>query len=233
MNKVKGQVKRYIIGLLIVFTSGCSGVKVLQSWKSEDLGDVKEKQFLVIARTDNNPVRKVFEDEIVRAMLKKGFSSKPSYAEIPDLNPDRKLNDEQLDKIRQDFINKGYQGVVLTVLKDVEVNSKTSVEQGHYEGGTYAGVLPRNYNGTFPAYYGDFYGYFRHPSSYSTYGNWVEESFETRTTYNFVLETVVYDLEKTGEDQLIAAVTSVIEEPASVKETAGPYVKKIVGALKN
>jgi hypothetical protein len=228
---MKSLIKIQFVMLVTILLAGCSTVKVLNSWKAENAGNAKTKQFLVIARTDNNPVRKVFEDEIVQGMEKKGFNASPSYITIPELKPDRPLGENDLENIKQRFLSEGYQGVVLTVLKDVEVISKTNVEQGHYEGGTYAGVLPRNYNGTFPTFYGDFYGYFAHPSSYSTYGTWVEESFETQTTYNFVLETVVYDLERPGKEQLIAAVTSVIEEPAQIKETARPYVAKIIQAL--
>ena len=228
---MKSLIKIKFVMLVTILLAGCSTVKVLNSWKAENIGNAKAKQFLVIARTDNNPVRKVFEDEIVQGMEKKGFKASPSYINIPELKPDRPLGENELKKIKQRFISEGYQGVVLTILKDVEVISKTNVEQGHYEGGTYAGVLPRYYNSVYPTYYGDFYGYFMHPSSYSTYGNWVEDSFETRTTYNFVLETVVYDLERPGKEQLIAAVTSVIEEPAQIKETARPYVAKIIQAL--
>jgi hypothetical protein len=63
--------------------------------------------------------------------------------------------------------------------------------------------------------------------SYSTYGNYVEQTISTRTTKNFILETVIYDLEAEGEKQLVGVVTSRIEEPESATTAAKQYVTAI------
>ena len=61
--------KKY--GLLIVMIASaflfqnCSTVKVMDSWKSDELGQIKDNNFLVVARTDNKQGRIAFENEIV------------------------------------------------------------------------------------------------------------------------------------------------------------------------
>jgi hypothetical protein len=59
---------------------------------------------------------------------------------------------------------------------------------------------------------------------------------ETTTTYsatNYVLETVVYNLDETGENQLVAVVTSKIEDPENAAKTAKQYVKAITKSFDN
>ena len=76
-----------------------------------------------------------------------------------------------------------------------------------------------------------FNGY--NPLSYSTYGNYVPESSTTYTSNNYVLETVVYNLDETGDNQLVAVVTSRIEDPENATKTAKQYVKAITKSFDN
>ena len=113
----------------------------------------------------------------------------------------------------------GFNGVVLTVIKETQELSKTVTEGGGYAGGTYYGYYPR--------YYGGFYGYYYHPMSYSTLGNYVEQTSTTYTSKNYILETVVYNLDEPEEKQLVAVVTSKIEEPENAAKAAKQYVRAI------
>jgi hypothetical protein len=208
-----------LVAMTIIFFSSCSSVKVLNSWKADTIESVKDNNILVIARTDNMSARTVFENEIVKQLEERGIKATPSFTKFPKLNPDEEISEEQQKEIKNMLIDQGFNGVVLTVIKDVEELSKTTVEGGYYAGGNYAGYYPR--------YYGGFYGYYRNPMSYSTYGNYVEQTISTRTAKNFILETVIYDLEAEGEKQLVGVVTSRIEEPESATTAAKQYVTAI------
>ena len=63
--------------------------------------------------------------------------------------------------------------------------------------------------------------------SYSTLGNYVEKSSTTYTAANFVLETLVFDLNNEGDKQLVAVITSKLEEPDNATEASEQYVKAI------
>jgi hypothetical protein len=221
--------KKSIYLVLILTTtlliSSCSSVKVLDSWKADNVKSINDKNIIVIARTDNQNARIAFENEIVNQLNERGIQATASFTKFPKLNPDQKITEEKSKMIKTILKNEGFNGVVLTVIKDVQELSKTVTDGGHYAGGTYYGYYPR--------YYGGFHGYYYNPVSYSTYGNYVQETSTTYTTKNYVLETVVYNLDKTGENQLVAVVTSKIEDPKDASKTAKEYVKAITKSFDN
>jgi len=211
---------------LVLLFNSCSSVEVLNSWKADNASSVKDNNMLVIVRTENLSSRMSFENEIVDQLKERGIKATASFIEFPKLNPDEKVSEGKQEAIIDMLKGQGYNGVVLTVLKDVQELTKTTVEGGYYAGANYAGYYPR--------YYGGFYGYYYHPMSYSNYGNhvastgsYVDPTYTTQTTAIYVLETVIYDLDNKGEDQLVAVVTSKISEPESVGVAAKQYVKAI------
>jgi hypothetical protein len=204
---------------LIILLSGCSSVNVLNSWKGDNVSAIMEKNVIVIARTDNNKARTDFENEIVKQLSARGIKATASYTKFPKLNPDQEVTEERKAEIIASLLKQGFNAVVLTVVKDVEEMTKGTYEEAHYSGGTYYGYYPR--------YYGGLYTYYNNPSSYSTLGNYEAESFTVQTANNYVLETVIYDLDETDEKQLVAVVTSKIEDPENVSVAAKQYVKAI------
>ncbi len=210
--------------LLLIF-SGCSSVKVLNSWKADNADSVKDNNFIVIARTANTQARIAFENEIVKQLTAKGMKATASFTKFPKLNPDQEVTEERRSEIITTLENEGYNAVVLTVVKDVQELTKTTQDGGGYAGGNYYGYYPR--------YYGGFYGYYHHPMSYSTLGVYEPATFTTSTSKNYVLETVIYDLEESDEKQLVAVVTSKIEDPENTSSAAGQYVKAITKSFEN
>lgn len=221
--------KKSIYLVLVLTTtlliSSCSSVKVLDSWKADNANTINDKNIIVIARTDNQNARIAFENEIVNQLKERGIQATASFTKFPKLNPDQKITEEKSKMIKTILKNEGFNGVVLTVIKDVQELSKTVTDGGHYAGGTYYGYYPR--------YYGGFHGYYYNSISYSTYGNYVQQSSTTYTSKNYVLETVVYNLDETGENQLVAVVTSKIEDPENASKTAKQYVKAITKSFDN
>lgn len=205
---------------LLLFLSGCSSVQVLSSWKADDLSAIKDNNFLVIARTANTQARIAFENEIVKQLSEKGMKATASYTKFPTLNPDEKVTEAKTAEMIATIEKAGFNAVVLTVLKQVENVTQTNQQGGYYAGGNVYGVYPR--------YYGGFNGYYNNPMSYSTYGNYVPASYTTTTTHNYVLETVIYDLDAAADKQLVVVVTSKIEDPDNASSAAADYVKAIV-----
>ncbi|MBO6605490.1 hypothetical protein [Psychroserpens sp.] len=221
MKKIQNAFTLLLITILIY---GCSTVKVLDSWKSDDIGDIKSNSFLVVARTNNTQARVAFENEIVKQMTAKGYKATSSLAKFGDWKPNDVKEDDDPEKLKQILKNEGFNGVVLTVMKDFKEETRIQQDGGYYAGGTYYGYYPR--------YYGGFYGYFYNPMSYRTLGNYVPVTTTTTTSKLYILETTVYNLKETGENQLVAVVTSQLDNPQNATETAEEYVKKIAQSLK-
>ena len=211
------------ISLILAFTA-CSSVKVLSSWKADDVSTVKDNNFIVIARTANTSCRIAFENEIVKQLSEMGMKATASFTRFPHINPDQKVSEEKRNEIINILKDEGYNAVVLTVIKDVQNLTKTTQDGGYYAGGTTYGY--------YPSYYGGFYNYYHNPMSYSTIGTYVPGTTTTRTSKNYVLETVIYDLDEATDKQLIAVVTSKIEDPENVSSAAAQYVKAITKSLK-
>ena len=203
----------------VLMLSACSSVKVLNSWKADNISEVRDNNMLVIARTTNTSARIAFENEISKDLNARNIKATPSFTKYPKLNPDKEITQESANEIKALLRKDGFNGIILTIVKEEQELSKTVTDGGYYAGGTYYGYYPRYYNG--------FYGYYSHPMSYSTLGNYVEPTSTTYTARNYSLETVIYNLDETEEKQLVAVVTSKLEEPENAAKTAKKYVAAI------
>ncbi|NRA93683.1 MAG: hypothetical protein HRU26_13575 [Psychroserpens sp.] len=213
----------FIVLLAFVTLQNCSSVKVLDSWKSDNVADVKDNNFLVVARTNNNQARIAFENEIVAQMESKGYNATASFSKFGTLSPNAKKSEDHESKMRALLKSEGFDAVVLTVMKDLQEETRIQQDGGYYAGGNYYGYYPR--------YYGGFYGYFYNPVAYHTMGTYVPETTTTYTSRLYVLETTVYDLTLEGENQLVAVITSQIDNPSTATGAAQEYVKKIAASL--
>lgn len=218
-----------IPAIIICFISlltfqNCSSVKVLDSWKSDTVSSVKENNFLVVARTEDNQARLAFENEIVNQMKSKGYKATASFAKFGEMKPNDQKSVANKEALEQMLKDEGFDGVVLTVIKDYQEQTRVEQDGGYYAGGTYSSL--------YPSYYGGFFGYYYHPMAYSTMGNYVPETTTTRVSKLYVLETTVYNLKASGEKQLVAVVTSQLDNPESAGGAASDYVKKITASLK-
>ncbi|MEM9680136.1 MAG: hypothetical protein AAF901_07405, partial [Bacteroidota bacterium] len=152
------------------------------------------------------------------------YNATASFTKFPKLNPDEKMTEEKMKTIRGILDAEGFNGIVLTVLKDYQEETRIQKDGGYYAGGTYSRYYPR--------YYGGFYRYYYHPTAYATLGNYVPETTTEYTSKTYILETTVYDLTKDKENQLAAVVTSKIENPQKASSTAEEYVKQIAKSLR-
>jgi len=217
---------RIITVLLITLTfTSCSSIKVLNAWKSDKAETIRDKKVLVIARASRQQARVAFEEAIAKKMRAAGMDATESYQEIREMDPNKKISEKEMAETRSRLEAKGYNAIVITMVKDKSLEVQRNVQGGYYAGATMPGY--------YPMYYSGFYGYYAHPSSYMYYGgNYVPETITSQTSTTYVLETLVYNLDLPEDQQLLAEVTSSIEDPSSAYETAQAYANKVTAALK-
>jgi hypothetical protein len=222
--------KYYLIVFTILFSilQSCSSAKVVDAWKAEQptLDKFKQKKVLVIARTANNQARIAFEQAIANRLRSQGVNATESFTRAPVIHAEREMTEERMKFIKSMLDSEGYNGIVLTVIKDKQQHTETS-SSGMYVGASYS-----NY---YPSYYGGFYNYYSYPYAngyyYDSFGGYIPFSSSTRTVTNYVLETVAYNLDEPDENQIVAVVTTNLEDPKQAYKTAGKYVDQIVKHL--
>jgi uncharacterized protein (UPF0335 family) len=205
--------------------SSCSSVKVLNSWKADNASTLKTKNTIVIARTNNHEARVALETEIAKKLRTMGIEATESYKRIPNLEPNKKYTEEEIKEVKNLLREAGFNGVVLSVIKDKKLTVYRKKEGGYYAGATYAGY--------YPMYYSGFYGYYAHPNTYMNYGgNYVPANIKTQESITYVLETLAYNLDEPKDKQMVAVVTSSIEDPENATQLAKAYANKIANSLK-
>jgi len=218
-----------LLGFAILLSS-CSSVKVLDSWKGDNLATVKDKKILVIARTDNKQARIAFEEAMANDLRAHGISATESFLKFPNYNPDEKA-EKNSNKIKELINKEDYHGILISVVKDYNEAVVTEESGGYYAGASYGGY--GGYGGGYGGFYGGFYGYYHHPMSYSTYGSYVPSTSTTRISKTYILETLIYNLDQPEDKQLIGLVTSKIVDPSSVTQIAKTYSKEVFNSLKD
>jgi hypothetical protein len=213
-----------ILGLMLM---SCSGIKVIDSWKADEISDLADAKILVIARSDDMVGRQRFEQEIADRLRSAGIDATESYKKFPAMNHNQKQTEEDIAQKVQILKNEGYRGVVLTVLKDVSKEIVTSETGGYVSGGYY----PSYYGG----YYGGFGGYYGRvysPYGYGYGGTYVPSESRTYTSETYNLETVIYDLDKEPGKQLQGVIAIDITDPKSASKVAPKYADAVAKQLK-
>ncbi|GJM30854.1 MAG: hypothetical protein DHS20C17_34890 [Cyclobacteriaceae bacterium] len=219
----------YLYLSFVLLITSCSSIKVLDAWRGDNINSIKTENILVIARADNELARVSFEKEIADQIRAKDLKATESHKQFPGHNPDKKLSDEEIAALKTKIQQAGFNGVVVSVLKDLQTTTRVTEDGGYYTGGYTGGP----YGSYYPGYYGGFYGYYGNAMSYATYGNYVPTTINTSTSKTYILETVVYNLDQPDDKQLIAVVTSKVDNPQSVTTTAKQYAQAIAKALQD
>ena len=219
--------KNFCLFLLVsVFFYSCSSVKVLDAWRGEpeSIEKFKTKNVLVFTRTADGSARIAFEEAIANEIRKDGIKVTESFKKFPKVHMNREMTKEREEMISSILDSEGYNGIVITTVKDKEQTTRTE-NTGVYVGASYG----------YPGYYGGFYNYYRHPYAYGPYysgfGGYIPTGSTTRTSTTYILETVAYNLDEPEENQLVFVVTTSLDDPSNAYKTAEKYVAKIVQAF--
>ena len=136
------------------------------------------------------------------------------------------MTEERLNEIKSLMKSEGFNAVVLTVVKDKQETTHTS-QNGFYVGGSYLT--------SYPGFYGNFYNYYSQPYAfgpyYNSFGEYIPTGSSTYVETNYVLETLAYNIDEPSENQLVAVVTTNLNDPKEAHKTAQKYVDKIMSHL--
>lgn len=218
-----------IFTMALILSSCSSSTKVLGGWlgASENVESFKKRNVLVIARTANDHSRTAFEEAIANELRARGIKATESFVKAPRIYPNREITEERVALIRSLLESEGFDGIVLTVIKDR--SETTYVRQSSIGVGV-------SYNSYYPGYYGSFYNYYAQPYAYGPYygsfGGYIPVSTEVETSTTYVLETVAYNLQASGDNQLVAVVTTELKDPKEAYKTAREYASTIIKSLK-
>ncbi len=223
MKKVfKGSFALSFVLLLL----GCgASVKVTDSWKADDIDDSKSDKFVVMTRVDDMVTRQRFESEITNQLTALGVDAVESFKSHPGLNLNQKMSQAEIDVVEKMFLDKGINGIILTVVKDKTEKLVTSTSGGYYTGGGYYPSAYVGY-GAFDGYYGAYY------SPYGMGGTYIPPTQRTYTSETYKLETVIYDLNREHDRQLMAVVSVDITDPKSASKVAPAYAQKVIDQFK-
>ncbi len=209
----------YTCFILLVLVS-CSSVKVVDAWRAENVAETRDNKILVIARTSNKQARIAYEEELATVMRAKGVNATESFRLFPSMDTNKKLTEEKTLMMQEIIKNEGYTAIVMSVVKNAKETKRI-----YEDGGYYAGA---NYGMRYPAYYGGFYGYYRNPYSYSTYGVYTPRTVTEDSYMTYMVETLVYNLDLEENKQLVAVVTTEIEDPEDARNTAKDFAQEVL-----
>ncbi|MDH3699446.1 MAG: hypothetical protein OEQ81_12335 [Flavobacteriaceae bacterium] len=220
---------KYLILLFcVVIMSSCSSVKVIDAWKNEAavVDQFREKNVIVIGRTADNTARIAFEEALTNQLRARGIKATSSFTKVPKIFPNKEISEERVALMKSLLASEGYDAIVLTVIKEKEQTTRTS------SSGIYIGA---SYGAYYPGHYGNFYNYYASPYAYGSYydsfGGYVPLGTSTETYTNYVLETVAYNLGEEDDNQLVAVVTTTLNDPKGAYKTADVYAEKIFKSL--
>lgn len=206
----------FLIIALVSFN--CSSVKVVDAWRSPESKNLKSKNFIVVARTTDKAARIAFENEIVKSMKERGLKATASFSKFPPLNTAKITTEESQKLIKEIMGYENFNAVVLVSVKDVKKRKVTTGDYVYFNDPWYS---------YYPSYYGNFYTYYYQPYIYNV--STLSRS-TTTVTKTYYVETIAFNLEA-EENQMIAVVTTKIDDPTKVYKTAEKYTEVVLKAL--
>ncbi len=218
---MKNVVKTLGVGIIISLIISCSSVKVTDFWKDANITKLKDQHIMVINKTSKNIVRTRFEKDLVSSLNNKGFNAVESLTMFPNIESEKKLNISEIDEIKNQILSKGIEAVIVTTLKEVEeFENVENIHSGYYINTSPSGIIYRG------RYYRNFYRYYG-----TVYISSPTTTKITSSGKNYVLETVIYDLTKKENNQLLSVITTKIDNPETLGTTSKDFSKKIAKEL--
>lgn len=201
------------IGIVTGLLLGCSSVRVVDAWQGVDKLNIKDKNILVVSKTEDRNIQVCFEKDMVSKLRDYGLKSIESHVQFPCSDPTEKVTKDEMKEVIKNLKQNGIDVVMVSHL----VESKE-----------YKTLVTREsiYIDHFPIRYLGYRSFFAYTNSYYS-------QYETREIegVTHVLETLVYDLTRSTEDQLISVITVEVDNPRSVGNTANHFSKRIVRRL--
>ncbi|MFL1895330.1 hypothetical protein ACJRPK_06480 [Aquimarina sp. 2-A2] len=200
------------IGVIIIIGSflfmSCSSVKIVDSWKNEEVLFFKPNKLMVLGITPNLTARKIFEEELKNEFMKRNINAYVSGEALDTSFTDSQKTEEEIDTLVQKLSQKGFDAVVISAVKGID--EKRTYDRGYYT----VGYSWRR----FGRYYYTYQDIFYNPRYYNEY-----------KIYH--VETSIYNINE-GENKSLVWVGSLdIIDPTTITTTVRDYVNAIIAKL--
>ena len=200
--------KNVLFLLLYVLLISCSSIRVVDSWKNEDLLFFKPQKLLVIGVTDNLTARKIFEEKLKNEFQKRNINAEASTEVLASDFTDSKKSEEEIDAMISDLLEKGFDAVIISTVKGVD--ARTNYTHGYYS---------VNYHWTRLGRY-----YYRFQDIYYNPGYYNEFSI-------YHVETAIYNINEKSDKSLLWVGAIKIVDPENITQTVNDYVATILKRL--
>ncbi|MFC4634630.1 hypothetical protein ACFO3O_11965 [Dokdonia ponticola] len=200
--------KNIILLLGIIMLSGCSSIRVVDSWKNEDVLFFKPQKLLVVGVTNNLTARKIFESRLKEEFQKRNINAFES-SEIIDVSfTDSKKTEEEINTMIQGLSEKGFDAIIISAVKGVD-------DKRNYSRGYYTIDYRWRRFGRYYYYYQDIY---YNPDYYNEY-----------KIYH--VETSIYNINENDDKSLIWVGALDLVDPQGIYKTVDDYVVVIINRL--
>ena len=211
-----------ILLLSILLFSGCSGMKLSNSYKSDSFENLNKKKVLVISRTPLEDIRQEYELEIVAKLKSKGINAVASHIAFPNLKRIDNKTSKRISEVISQFRKEGFDHLLLTSLKDVQEQEVLQKQGGYSSLNEYYG----NKYITLKGYYDDLNAAPRLPARE------IEETTNIILLTTYILEAVTYNLSLEEEKRLLSVTTAEVTNPDSGKEVRRAFATILASELK-
>lgn len=200
--------KKALVLLLLYVVSGCSTIRVVDSWKNDEVLFFKPQKLLVVGVTDNLTARKIFEENLKEEFMKRNINAYES-TEVLDISfTDSKKTEEEIDEMINGLSEKGFDAVIISAVKGVD-------EKRNYSRGYYTVDYRLRRFGRYYYYYQDIY---YRPAYYNEY-----------KVYH--VETSIFNINEGDDKSLIWVGALDLMDPKGINKTVNEYVTTIVNKL--
>ncbi|MCO5726060.1 hypothetical protein [Robiginitalea marina] len=196
--------------LYLLLLGSCSSYMT----QSKNVSNAKKdySKILVYARGKNEIARSIFEQDVAAALQQQGINAVAGHKEkVVDVPAEKQLSREESEALKQELLNMGFDGVVITHLVDTE---------------QYREVIP---TGVYPSTDAYNYGQFGYYWTYYPAFDWAPGLTIEGTRYE--LESALYDLRNDTGNTLQWIGRFKLEDPKDLRKTTQGYARELVSAL--
>ena len=198
--------KSLFLGLLSLLLLSCSSARFVDSWKNESLSaSFQPDQVLVMAITENQTARRLFEDRLANEFRTRLVGASQSYTMANMVPASGGLSEEELDRLAHDLSAKGFDAILITSVKGVDVH--------HQHDLGYTNV--QSYYGRFGRYYYLYQDIYYQPDRVIEYDI-------------YHVESAYYTLGTGMENNLIWIGSFDLINPRDIGRSAGDYIASLL-----
>lgn len=200
--------KKIIVIICLLFLTSCSTTRFVDSWRNPEVILFNPTKVLVVGMTDNLTARKIFEEDLKNAFVKRNINAIESNTVLDDTFTSSKKSEQEISKMIEKISKDGFDAVVITAV--IGVDEKTSYGDGYYTVGYRWSRFGRYYSRYQDIYYT--------PRYYDTYN-----------VYH--VETSIYNLNGSENKALVWVGALDLVNPQKIASTVKNYVNSIIEQL--